>query len=137
MTYNIQDFTIKNPNDLVEVNLSWDVRANIPYADEEGRLRFQNEQITPDAAELIVKLPKEVVDDKEKLTDYLHNLHESYGDLPSYTNINIWDEDKEHPTGGTFRFGMNDDGSKSGDWEEITADWLITKSKQVYPKLNN
>ena len=44
MTYN----TIKNPEDLVEVNLSWDVRANIPYADEEGRLRFINEQIMSD-----------------------------------------------------------------------------------------
>ena len=124
MTYN----TIKNPEDLVEVNLSWDVRANIPYADEEGRLRFQNEQITPDAAELIVKLPKEVVDDKEKLTAYLQNLHEGYGDLPSYTNINIWDADKEHKDGGTFRFGSNDDGSKGHKSEEITADWLAKKS---------
>ena len=128
MTYN----TIKNPEDLVEVNLSWDVRANIPYADEEGRLRFINEQITPDARELIVKLPKEVVDDKEKLTAYLQNLHEGYGDLPSYTNINIWDADKEHKDGGTFRFGSNDDGSKN-DWEELTADWLA-KKKTITPK---
>ena len=129
MTYN----TIKNPEDLVEVNLSWDVRANIPYADEEGRLRFINEQITPDAQELIVKLPKEVVDDKEKLTAYLQNLHEGYGDLPSYENINIWDADKEHKNGGTFRFGSNDDGSKYGDWEELTADWLA-KKKTITPK---
>ena len=129
MTYN----TIKNPEDLVEVNLSWDVRANIPYADEEGRLRFINEQITPDAQELIVKLPKEVVDDKEKLTAYLQNLHEGYGDLPSYENINIWDEDKEHKNGGTFRFGWEYDGSKCGDWEEITSDWLA-KKKTLTPK---
>ena len=129
MTYN----TIKNPEDLVEVNLSWDIKANIPYADKEGRLRFQEKQITPDAQELIVKLPKEVVDDKEKLTAYLQNLHEEYGDLPSYENINIWDEDNEHPSGGTFRFGMNNDGSKCGDWEVITSDWLA-KKKTLTPK---
>ena len=128
MTYN----TIKNPEDLVEVNLSWDIKANIPYADKEGRLRFREKLITPDAQELIVKLPKEVVDDKEKLTAYLQNLHEGYGDLPSYTNINIWDADKEHKDGGTFRFGSNDDGSKM-DWEELTADWLA-KKKTITPK---
>ena len=60
-----------NPEDLVEVNLTWDIKANIPYADKEGILRFQEEQITPDAQELKVKLPREVVNDKETLEKFL------------------------------------------------------------------
>ena len=136
MTNNAYNST-NNPEDLVEVNLTWEIKAKIPYADKEGRLRFQEEQITPDAQELIVKLPKEVVNDKETLEKFLSEQHDDWGIYPSYGQINIWDEDKEHPTGGTFRFGWRSDGSKGHKSEEITADWLITKSKQVYPKLNN
>ena len=126
-----------NPEDLVEVNLTWDIKANIPYADKAGILRFEEEQITPDAQELKVKLPREVVNDKETLEKFLSEQHEDWGVFPSYGQINIWDGDEEHPHGGTFRFGWRSDGSKGHKEEEITADWLITKSKQVYPKINN
>ena len=117
-----------NPEDLVEVNLTWDIKANIPYADKEGILRFEEEQITPDAQELKVKLPKEVVKDKETLEKFLSEQHDDWGIYPSYDQINIWDGDKEHPTGGTFRFGWRSDGSKGHKSEEITADWLAKKS---------
>ena len=111
---------IKNPDNLVEVSLQWDINMELPYAREDGTLGFRLKPVNDYS--LKVLLPEEVVNDKKTLTEYLRQRHESAGDMPDYDQINIWDENKEISEGGTFRFGWNYDGSKMTPNEKITAD---------------
>ena len=112
---------IKNPDNLVEVSLQWDINMELPYAREDGTLGFRLRPVFGDY-ELKVLLPEEVVNDKKTLTNYLREQHENWGDLPSYGQINIWDGNINIEEGGTFRFGWNRDGSKCLPDETITAD---------------
>ena len=112
---------IKNPDQKEQVELSWEINMELPYVDKDGTLAFQEEQVSCEVP-LKVLLPAEVVKDKKTLTAYLREQHEMNGDLPSYGQINIWDENKNIKEGGTFRFGWNYDGSKCLPDEKITAD---------------
>tara|TARA_B100001996_G_scaffold342120_1_gene296566 strand:+ start:337 stop:681 length:345 start_codon:yes stop_codon:yes gene_type:complete len=111
---------IKNPEKLVKVDLTWDIKVSLPCVDKDGTLDFYEANVFGENS-LKVLLPEEVVNDKQTLRNYLREQHEYAGDMPSYDQINIWDENKEIKEGGTFRFGWNYDGSKSHG-EKITAD---------------
>ena len=114
---------IKNPEKLAKVNVSRDIKVNIPCVKEDETPGFEEIWVFGANGEVLdVLLPEKVVNDKRTLTNYLREQHESWVDLPAYGQINIWDENKDIPEKGTFRFGWGWDGSKTIPDEKITAD---------------
>ena len=96
---------LTNPDKLVKVDLSWDIKVNLPFVEKDGTLGFYETSVFGDNGEsLEVLLPEEVVNDRQTLTNYLREQHEYSGDLPSYRGINIWDKNESNPKKGSFRF---------------------------------
>ena len=96
--------TTKNTQELVEIELSYDLSISRPSANKEtGELSFKSYNCNPNGVNVKVKVPVEATTSKDKLTEYIEEQYsENFCEIVCPFNINIWDEDKK-----AFRFELD------------------------------
>ena len=100
MTYN------EAPENLVEIHLSLDCSCYIPEVGKDGTIRFVEAYPAGDSSIDLpkVKVPSEVVDSQDKLTEYLRSKQEAGYEFVLLDEVNIWDANPENARAGKFRF---------------------------------
>ena len=94
-----------SPENLVEVNLTFDCYCNVPYKNSEGEISWKEAYPFGDKFHVFegVKVPKEATVSKAAIDDYLlHLMENNMNDLVYLSDGNIFD--KNVGGDGAFRF---------------------------------
>ena len=94
-------------NELVEVNLHFELPAYIPTVGKDGELTFYKKNIAPENG-IQVKLPLYAIRNEDSLTNYLQTTYEDNGyDMTTVENPNIWVSDTTHKEKGFFKWDLS------------------------------
>ena len=99
---------VKDRNELVEVELTFELPVYIPNQGFEGNLYFKKTNVAPTET-LKVKIPAYATESKEALENYLQNAYEQNGyDMYCPQDANIWvSNGNDKNKGGAFKFECN------------------------------
>ena len=94
-------------NELVEVELHFELPAYIPTVREDGELTVKLKNIAPEDG-IKVKLPLYAIKNEESLTHYLQTEYDDYFcDMNTIQNPNIWVYDPTHEDKGFFKWELS------------------------------
>ena len=93
-----------NKEDLVEIDLHFELPIHIPAADKEGKLIYKKKDVAP-VNGVKVKVPAYAAESVEALEKFLQQEYEDNCiDMYCPTHPNIWVGDENNEYGGEFKF---------------------------------
>ena len=92
----------KEKNELVEVQLTYELPVYAPYATEDGQLAYKKHVNVGQCFK--VKVPAYATESKKALNKFLQQEYEDQCGCVYPEHANIWVDDDNHEHGGEFKF---------------------------------